>query len=131
LNRVSGLSFVSLDYLDAFAFIEDSTDTALYFDYCHLFLSFRFCFFTLVVTNDMIGIRAVGMPTRPKAGEHRLAVKDWNCKGSLVKISLPRDTLLGPILDNQGSVHPAGLALEVFSLSLLRVNFPSRSASAT
>jgi hypothetical protein len=78
----------------------------------------------------MIGIRAVGMPTRPNAGENRLAVKDWNCKGSLVKISLPRDTLLGPILDNQGSVHPAGLALEVFSLPLLRVDFPSRSASA-
>jgi hypothetical protein len=79
----------------------------------------------------MIGIGTVAMPTRPNAGENRLAVKDWNGKGSLVKISLPRDTLLRPILNNQSSVHPAGLTLEVFSLPLLRVDFPSRSASAT
>jgi hypothetical protein len=84
-----------------------------------------------VVTNDMVGIGTVAMPTRPNAGKNRLAIEDWNGKGSLVKIALPRDTLLRPILDNQGSVHPAGLALEVFSLSLLRVDFPSRSASAT
>ena len=79
----------------------------------------------------MIGICTVAMPTRPNAGKHRLAVKDWNSKGSLVKIALPRDTLFGPILNNQGPVHTTGLALEVFSLSLLRVDFPTRSASAT
>jgi hypothetical protein len=78
----------------------------------------------------MIGISAVGMPTRPNAGENRLAVKDWNSKGSLVKIALPWNTLFGLILDNQSSVHPTGLALKVFSLSLLRVDFPSRSTSA-
>jgi hypothetical protein len=79
----------------------------------------------------MVGIGTVAMPTRPNAGKDRLAIEDWNSKGSLVKIALPRYTFLRPILNNQGSVHPAGLALKVFSLSLLRVDFPSRSASAT
>jgi hypothetical protein len=94
------------------------------------FISFRFCFFTLVVTYDMVGIGTVEMPTRPNAGQDRLAVKDWNSESILVEISLPRNTLFGAILDDQGPVHPTGLALEVFSFPLMRVDLPSRSASA-
>jgi hypothetical protein len=88
------------------------------------------CCFTLVVTSDMVGIGAVAMPTSPIAYQYRLAFKHWDTEGCLVKISLPGDALLGSILDDQGSVHPTGLALEVFTLALVRVDLPSRSTSA-
>ena len=70
------------------------------------------------------------MSTRSYARQYRLAVKDWDGKGSLVELALPGDTLLGPVLNNQGPVHSAGLALEVFSLPLMRVNLPGRAAAA-
>jgi hypothetical protein len=79
----------------------------------------------------MIGIGAVAMPTSPSAYQYRLAFKHWDTEGCSVKISLPRDALLGSILDDQGSVHSTGLALEVFTLSLMRINLPSCSTSAT
>jgi hypothetical protein len=79
----------------------------------------------------MIGIGAVAMPTRPNARQDWLAVKDWNTECSLVKISLPRDALLRAILDDQGSVHTTGLALEVFTLAFMRIDLPSCSTSAT
>ena len=37
---------------------------------------------------------------------------------------MPRDALFRAVLDDQGSVHPAGLALEVFSLALMGVDLP-------
>jgi hypothetical protein len=44
---------------------------------------------------------------------------------------LPRDALFRAVFDDQGSVHPAGLALEVFPLSLMGVDLPGSTASAT
>jgi hypothetical protein len=44
---------------------------------------------------------------------------------------LPRNALLRAVLDDQGSMHPAGLALEVFTLPLMGVDLPSCSTSAT
>jgi hypothetical protein len=78
----------------------------------------------------MVGIGAVAMPTSPIAYQYRLDFKHWDTEGFLVKISLPRDALFGSILDDQGSVHPTGLALEVFTLALMRVDLPGRSTSA-
>ena len=79
----------------------------------------------------MIGVGAVGVATGSNARQDRLAIKDWHSEGCLVKLALPRDALLRAVLDDQGSVHPAGLALEVFPLSLMGVDFPSRTTSAT
>jgi hypothetical protein len=79
----------------------------------------------------MIGVGAVGVATGSNARQDRLAIKDWHSKGCLVKLTLPRDALLRAVLDDQGSMHPAGLALEVFPLSLMGVDFPSRTTSAT
>jgi hypothetical protein len=78
----------------------------------------------------MIGIGAVAMPTSPIAYQYRLAFKHWDTEGCLVKISLPGDALLGSILDDQGSVHPTGLAFEVFTLAFMRIDLPSCSTSA-
>jgi hypothetical protein len=79
----------------------------------------------------MIGVGAVCVATRSNARQDRLTVKDWHSKGFFVKLTLPRDALFRAILDDQGSVHPAGLALEVFPLAFMRVDFPSSTASAT
>jgi hypothetical protein len=86
--------------------------------------------FTLVVAYDMVGIGAVEVSTRPNAWQDWLAVKNRDGESFLVEVALPRNTFLGAVLDNQGSVHSAGLALEVFTLTLVRVDLPGRSASA-
>jgi hypothetical protein len=78
----------------------------------------------------MVGIGAVEMPTSSSSYQYRLAFKHWDTEGCFVKISLPGDALFRAVLDDQGSVHPAGLALEVFTLALMRVDLPSRSTSA-
>jgi hypothetical protein len=79
----------------------------------------------------MVGIGAVKVSTRSYSWQDWLAVKDRDAERLLVKVTLPRDTLLGAVLDNQGSVHPAGLALEVFSLALMGVDLPGSTTSAT
>ena len=84
-----------------------------------------------MVTSDMVGIGAIAMPTSSSSYQYRLAFKHWDTEGCFVKISLPWDALIGSILDDQGSVHPTGLALEVFTLSLMRIDLPSCSTSAT
>jgi hypothetical protein len=86
--------------------------------------------FTLVVAYDMVRVGAVEVSTRPNAWQDWLAVKNWDGERFPVKVPLPRDALLGAVFDNQSSVHSAGLALEVFTLTLVRVNLPGRSASA-
>jgi hypothetical protein len=83
-----------------------------------------------VVAYDMVGIGAVKVSTRPNARQDWLAVKNGDAERFLVKFTLPRDALLRAILDDQGSVHPTGLALEVFTLTLMGVDFPSRTTSA-
>jgi hypothetical protein len=79
----------------------------------------------------MIGVGAVCVPTGSNARQDRLAIKDWHSEGCLVKLTLPRDALFRAVLDDQGSVHPAGLALEVFPLSLMGVDLPGSTTSAT
>jgi hypothetical protein len=79
----------------------------------------------------MVGIGAVKVSTRSYSWQDWLAVKDRDAERLLVKVPLPRDALLGAILDNQGSVHPARLALEVFSLALMGVDLPGSTTSAT
>jgi hypothetical protein len=79
----------------------------------------------------MVGIGAVKVSTRSYSWQYWLAVKDRDSKGFFIKLTLPRDALLRAILNNQGSMHPAGLTLEVFSLALMGVDLPGRSASAT
>ena len=44
---------------------------------------------------------------------------------------MPRDALFRAVLDDQGSVHTAGLALEVFPLAFMGVDLPGSTASAT
>jgi hypothetical protein len=83
-----------------------------------------------VVTYDMVGIGAVKVSTRPNAWQDWLAVKNGDGKCFLVELALPRYALLRPILDNQGSVHPTGLALEVFTLAFMRIDLPCCTASA-
>jgi hypothetical protein len=78
----------------------------------------------------MIGVGAVCVATRSNARKDWLAVKHWDAKGCLVKLTLPREALLRAVLDDQGSMHPAGLALEVFPLSLMGVDLPGRTTSA-
>jgi hypothetical protein len=78
----------------------------------------------------MVGVGAVKVSTRPNAWQDWLAVKKRDGKRFLVKLALPRDTLLGAILDDQGSVHPTRLTLEVFSFTLMRIDLPCRTASA-
>jgi hypothetical protein len=79
----------------------------------------------------MVGVGAVTVATRSNARQDWLAVKDWHSKGCLVKLALPRYALLRAVLDDQGSVHPAGLALEVFPLTLMGVDLPGSTTSAT
>ena len=79
----------------------------------------------------MIRVGAVGVSTRSNARKDWLAVKDWDGEGCLIELALPRDALLRAVLDDQGSVHTTRLALEVFPLTLMRVDLPSCSTSAT
>ena len=44
---------------------------------------------------------------------------------------MPRYALFRAILDDQGSMHPAGLALEVFPLAFMGVDLPGSTTSAT
>jgi hypothetical protein len=88
------------------------------------------CCFTLVVTYDMVGVGAIKVSTRPSAWQDWLAVKNRDGERELVELTLPGDTLLGSILDDESLVHPTGLALEVFTLALLGIDLPSRATSA-
>jgi hypothetical protein len=83
-----------------------------------------------MVAYDMVRVGAVEVSTRPNARQDWLAVKNWDGEGFPVKVSLPRDALLGSVFDDQSSVHSAGLALKVFALALMGVDLPGRSASA-
>jgi len=84
-----------------------------------------------MVTYDMVRIGAVTVSTRPNARQNWLAIKEWHRQGFLVKLTLPGDALFRAVLDDQGSVHTTRLALEVFPLTLMRVDLPSCSTSAT
>jgi hypothetical protein len=75
----------------------------------------------------MVGVGAVKVSTRPSAWQDWLAVKNGDGKRELVELTLPRYALLGSILDDQSLMHPTGLALEVFTLTLLGVDLPSRA----
>ena len=44
---------------------------------------------------------------------------------------MPRDALFRAVLDDQGSVHTARLALEVFPLAFMGVDLPGSTTSAT
>ena len=79
----------------------------------------------------MVGIGAVKVSTRSYSWQDWLSVKDRDAERLLVKVPLPRYALFRAILNNQGSVHPAGLALEVFSLALMGVDLPGSTTSAT
>jgi len=79
----------------------------------------------------MIRVGAVCVATGSNARQDRLAIKDWHSEGFFVKLALPRDALFRAVLDDQGSVHPAGLALEVFPLAFMGVDLPGSTTSAT
>ena len=79
----------------------------------------------------MVGVGAVCMATGSNARQDRLAIKDWHSEGCLVKLALPRYALFRAVFDDQGSVHPAGLALEVFPLAFMGVDLPGSTTSAT
>jgi hypothetical protein len=83
-----------------------------------------------MVAYDMVRVGAVEVSTRPNARQDWLAVKNWDGESFPVKVALPRDALFGSVFDDQSSVHPAGLALEVFALALMGVDLPGRSTSA-
>ena len=78
----------------------------------------------------MVGIGAVKVSTGSNARKDWFPVKNRDGKRLPVKITLPRDTFLRAVFDNQSSVHSAGLALEVFPFTLVRVDLPGRTASA-
>jgi hypothetical protein len=75
----------------------------------------------------MVGVGAVKVSTRPSAWQDWLAVKNGDGKRELVELTLPRDTLLGSVLDDESLMHPTGLALKVFTLALLGIDLPSRA----
>ncbi len=84
-----------------------------------------------MVTYDMVRIGAVTVSTRPNARQDWLPIKEWHRQGFLVKLTLPGDALLRAVFDDQGSMHTTRLALEVFPLTLMCVDLPGCSTSAT
>jgi hypothetical protein len=78
----------------------------------------------------MVWIGAVKVSTGSNARQDWFSVKNRDGERLPIKVTLPRDTFLGAVFDNQSSMHSAGLALEVFPFALVRVDLPGRTASA-
>ena len=57
----------------------------------------------------MAGSDTIAVATDSLTRQDWLAIEHWDGKGFLIIISLPDDTLLFTILDDQGFTHSAGL----------------------